>query len=152
MGARGHLAPRDAFTRQMIARVTDEADPTHLTQVWEAALALPPWQGQPHWIHADLHPLNLLTTSGRIAAVIDWGGLCVGDPAHDLICAWAVLPAAARSIFREALGVDAPTWARARALAFSKAVMAVPYYRNSNPPLRDAMRLTLHRTLADWPT
>jgi aminoglycoside phosphotransferase (APT) family kinase protein len=147
----GHLQSRDAFTRRMIARLTDEADPKVVTHLWEAALALPEWDGVPVLVHADLHPLNILTRSGSIFAVIDWGAFCAGDPAHDLICAWTVLNSPGRALFRELLGVDDETWARGRALAFSKALMAAPYYRHSNPALRDVMRATLARSIADWP-
>jgi aminoglycoside phosphotransferase (APT) family kinase protein len=152
MAKTGHLRPRDAFTRQMIARLTDEADPALVARLWEDALHLPRWQGSPVLVHADLHPLNLLTRGGEIAAVIDWGGFSAGDPAHDLICGWTVLEPAGRALFRDLLGVDDTTWARGRALAFSKAVMAAPYYRTTNPPLRDMMRATLIRAIADWPT
>lgn len=147
----GHLRPRDAFTRQMISSITDEADPAEVMRLWHAALALPVWQGPPVLVHADLHPLNLLTQQGRIAAVIDWGAFCAGDPAHDLICGWMVLGSAGRALFRTLLAVDDATCARGRALAFSKAVMAAPYYRNSNPALHGVMRRALQHTMDDWP-
>lgn len=147
----GHLRPRDRFTRKMIAAITDEADPATVTRLWDRALELPVWQGVPALIHADLHPLNLLTQAGRLTAVIDWGAFCAGDPAHDLLCCWAVLGPAGRAQFRRLLPLDEPTWARGRALAFSKAVMAAPYYRTSNPALHAVMRRTLVQTIADWP-
>jgi aminoglycoside phosphotransferase (APT) family kinase protein len=146
-----HLRARDDFTRQMIALITDEADPQVATRCWDAALLLPEWQGAPVVVHADLHPLNLLTSDGNISAVIDWGRLCAGDPAHDLICGWMVLQDAGRALFRTLLHVDDTTWARARALAFSKALMAAPYHRTSNRPLHRVMRTALRRCIADWP-
>jgi aminoglycoside phosphotransferase (APT) family kinase protein len=152
MVAGGHLCARDDFTRAMIARITDEADPLAVTKIWHKALDLPPWDGVPVLVHADLHPLNLLTRNGTLAAVIDWGAFCAGDPAHDLICGWTVLEAAGRALFRDLLGQDDATWARGRALAFSKALMAAPYYRETNRPLHDVMRRTLVRTMADWPS
>jgi aminoglycoside phosphotransferase (APT) family kinase protein len=151
MGAGGRLAARNDFTRQMIGRITDEADPSLVLRRWEEALDLPPWDGPTRLIHADMHPLNLLTRKGAIIAVIDWGGFCAGDPAHDLICAWMVLGADGRGLFRQRLGVDDATWARGRALAFSKAVMAAPYYSETNPDLHLVMRRALAATLADWP-
>jgi aminoglycoside phosphotransferase (APT) family kinase protein len=147
----GHLGPRDGFTRQMIARITDEADPALVTRLWDQALTLPPWDGTPVLVHADLHPLNLLVSGCDVSAVIDWGAFSAGDPAHDLICGWTMLGDAGRALFRKLLEADDATWARGRALAFSKAVMAAPYYRISNPPLRDVMLQTLRRTVADWP-
>lgn len=143
------LQSRDGFLRQMIARMTDEADADEVTRAWEAALALPAWEGQPVVVHADLHPLNLIAQDGALAAVIDWGGFGAGDPALDLICAWTVLEAPGRAAFRQRLAVDDATWARGWAYAFSKAVMAAPYYRETNPSLREVMLRTLRRCLAD---
>lgn len=148
---RGHLASRDGFLRQMIGRMVDEGDPDEVTAAWEAALALPAWTGSPVLVHADLHPLNLLVRDGAIAAVIDWGGFGAGDPALDLICGWTVLETPGREEFRRLLNVDDVTWARAWAYAFSKAVMAAPYYRDTNPALREVMLRTLRRCLAARP-
>lgn len=148
---RDGLQSRDGFLRQMILRITDEADAGDITRAWEAALALPAWEGVPLVVHADLHPLNLIVRDGALAAAIDWGGLGAGDPALDLICGWTVLEAAGRAEFRRRLSVDAATWARGWAYAFSKAVMAAPYYRETNPALREVMLRTLRRCLADRP-
>jgi aminoglycoside phosphotransferase (APT) family kinase protein len=84
---------------------------------WEAAVAAPRWQGQGVWMHGDLHPANLLADRGRISAVIDFGLVAVGDPACDLMVAWALLSSAARETFRNALRVDDATWARGRGWA-----------------------------------
>lgn len=148
-GDAGRLAPRDGFLRQMIAAFRDEAYPVLLERLWDRCLALPPWRGAPVWVHADLHPLNLLTLRRRLVAVIDWGAFGAGDPAEDLLPAWAVLDAADRQEFRAALQVGDAEWARGWAFAFSKAVMAVPYYRDTNPRLRDMMRRMLAACLDD---
>jgi aminoglycoside phosphotransferase (APT) family kinase protein len=148
---RGDLQARDGFLRQMILRMTDEADTGAVTRAWEAALALPVWKGAPVVVHADLHPLNLLAREEALAAVIDWGSLGAGDPALDLICGWTVLEADGRAAFRQRLAVDDATWARGWAYAFSKAVMAAPYYRDTNPALREVMLRTLWRCLSDRP-
>lgn len=39
-------------------------------------------------VHGDLGPLHLLTTSGRVSGVIDWGDARIGDPGLDL--AWTL--------------------------------------------------------------
>jgi aminoglycoside phosphotransferase (APT) family kinase protein len=148
---RTNLAARDGFLRQMIGRMVDEADPKEVTAVWEAALALPEWTGSPVLVHSDLHPLNLLVCDGAITAVIDWGGFGAGDPALDLICGWTVLETRGREEFRRLLNVDDATWARGWAYAFSKAVMAAPYYRDTNAALREVMLRTLQRCLTDRP-
>src|SRR5437870_812706 len=66
----------------------------------------------PVWIHGDLDARNLLVEEGRLRAVIDWGGLGVGDPACDVMVVWKVLSADTRDIFRAELSVDEATWAR----------------------------------------
>ncbi len=147
----GRLSPPAlAFARQMAAAFTpDEGDTTVLTRHLDHAESLPPFTGRPVWTHGDLHPLNLLTHNGALTAVIDWGSLGAGDPARDLICAWTMLDAASRSTFRAALAPDPTAWTRARAFALVMAVQAIPYYRDTNPRFRDAMRLTLSRVLND---
>lgn len=147
----GRLRDRDGFLRQMIGQMVDEADPGQVTRAWEAALDLPDWEGAPVLVHADLHPLNLIVRDGAVAAVIDWGGMGAGDPALDLICGWTALEAEGRAVFRQRLAVDDATWARGWAHAFSKAVMAAPYYRETNPALRAVMLRTLRRCLSDLP-
>jgi len=37
-----------------------------------------------------------MTRSGRLSAVIDFDGACIGDPSEDLTVAWMVLPAQVR--------------------------------------------------------
>jgi aminoglycoside phosphotransferase (APT) family kinase protein len=147
----GDFRARDGFLRQMVGRMTDEADQGEVLRAWEAALDLPAWEGAPVPVHADLHPLNLLVRDGALVAVIDWGGMAAGDPALDLICGWTVLKAEGRAAFRQRLAVDDATWARGWAYAFSKAVMAAPYYRDTNPALREVMLRTLRRCLDDRP-
>lgn len=100
--------------RPKIAALEGLVDTDAVTAVWEAALAAPPWDGPPVWIHGDPAPTNMLVKDGRLSAVIDFGTLAVGDPACDLIAAWAFLPAEARGVYREALSVDDATWARGR--------------------------------------
>lgn len=146
----GHIAPRDPFMRRMIAAfAADEGDPARLAAEWSAALDLPRWRGRPVWTHADLHPLNLLSDGRRLTGILDWGALSAGDPAHDLAAGWYLFDPQARALFRDLLAPDPAAWSRARALALSKAVQAIPYYRTANPPFRAAMQATLARVLAD---
>ena len=112
---------------------------------------LPGHRGPLVWVHGDLHPLNLLTYHGKLSAVIDWGSMGLGDPAMDLMAAWTLFDAPARSLFRQTMDAPDDVWNRARALAFSKSVAAIPYYRTSNPRFRDVMKLTLARVLQDRP-
>ena len=90
-----------------------------LARLWDEALAAPPWPGPDVWVHGDLHPANLLVEAGRLSAVLDFGDLCVGDPATDLVSGWMLFDGPAREAFRRASGTDDATWARGRGWAVS---------------------------------
>lgn len=95
-------------------------------------VAAPVWAGPPLWIHGDLHPLNLLVDRGRLSAVLDFGDLTAGDPATDVAVAWMSLPAGARAAFRDAVGADDATWARAEGWAIA---MALTYITDAGSTL-----------------
>jgi aminoglycoside phosphotransferase (APT) family kinase protein len=120
------------------------------TAAWEEALEAPPWSRAPVWVHGDLLPGNLLLRGGRLTGVIDWAGAGVGDPACDLIVAWGLLPSEARPVFGDRLGVDDATWARGRGWALSLALIAVPYYKDTNPEFAATARRLLDEVLADY--
>ncbi len=151
VGSRGvPLAERDAATRDAIRACAQLGflDEGAALAVWKDALKAAPHVGPPAWLHADLKPGNLLSDGGRLSAVIDWGGLTLGDPAVDLQPAWNLLGAAGRAAFREALGVEDAAWARGRGWALSVSVIALPYYRDSNPGLAGVCRDTLRALLS----
>ena len=143
------LKVQDTEARSAIAELKGMADTEAATSAWNEALAIPEWSGQPLWIHGDLLPGNLLLRAGRLTGVIDWAALGVGDPACDLIVAWALLPRAARKSFRVALGVDDATWARGRGWALSIGLIALPYYRHTNPDFAATARHLISQVLAD---
>lgn len=138
------LAMRDRSTRAAIEQLHGTIDTDAATSAWEAALEVPEWVGPPVWIHGDISPGNVLLTEGRVAAVIDFGCLGVGEPACDLIVAWNLLPEHARDVFRAGTGVDAATWARGRGWALSVALLQLPYYRDTNPGLAANARHVIH--------
>lgn len=113
-------------------------------------LGAPEWEREPVWFHGDLLPGNLLVVDGRLSAVIDWSGLGVGDPACDLMCAWALFSGESRAARNAALGVDDATWARARGQALSQAVIFVPYYLHANPVGVASARRMIAEVLADF--
>jgi aminoglycoside phosphotransferase (APT) family kinase protein len=120
------------------------------TAIWSEALQLPAWEGPDVWIHADLMPGNLITSDGRLAAVIDFDSAGPGDPSRDLIVAWMLLPASVRPAFRRAIGVDPATWMRGRARALSMAMGHLDYYRdNLNPVMYDNAAYTIGEVLND---
>jgi aminoglycoside phosphotransferase (APT) family kinase protein len=147
----GPLAALDAPTRTAIAHLRalpqENVDCDAATAVWNAALRAPAWPGPPVWLHADLMPGNLLVSAGRLTSVIDFGCLGAGDPACDLFPAWNLLPPAARQTFREALHVPDATWTRGRARTLSQALIALPYYRDTNPAMASNARHVIRAVL-----
>jgi aminoglycoside phosphotransferase (APT) family kinase protein len=143
------LAARDEWTRRALAALEGRYDTRAAAAAWERALRLPVWDHAPVWIHGDLKEGNLLAVGGRLSAVIDWGGLGVGDPAVDLIVAWNLLDAKSRRSFRAALGVDDATWARGRGWALSVALVELPYYWDTNPVMIAEARRTLAALASD---
>lgn len=145
------LRTRDEPMRDAIAAARDEVDAAAVTAEWEAALQVPEWDGAPVWIHGDLVPGNLLFEQGRLSAIIDFSLLCVGDPATDAMAAWTLFSAGTRGVFREELGIDDETWARGRGWALSCALIALPYYLDTNPFIVRSARRTIDEVLADAP-
>jgi aminoglycoside phosphotransferase (APT) family kinase protein len=123
-------------------------DTAALGRVWDEALAAPVWDGPGVWVHGDLAPGNLLTEGGRVSAVIDFGGLGVGDPAVDLLIAWTLFDAERREGFRDAVGADDATWARGRGWTVSTAVGVLSYYLHTNPPMVATARRAIAAVLA----
>ncbi|MET9490958.1 aminoglycoside phosphotransferase family protein [Nocardia sp. NPDC006630] len=116
----------EGFARQL-ASATELGlirDPGAVRAVWEHAVAAPNWDGPPLWLHADLHPANVLTTVGTLCGVIDFGDLCAGDPACDLAAAWILLPDGAIDLFHNTYQPtpDAATLRRARGYAVLRAL------------------------------
>jgi aminoglycoside phosphotransferase (APT) family kinase protein len=144
------LVTRDSFTRTSIETLSDEIDTDAATMLWNATLALPTWDREPVWLHGDIHAGNLLATRGRLSAVIDFGLMGVGDPAVDLIVAWTLLSGPSRAAFREAVSADEATWLRGRGWAFSIAVVALAYYRHTNPTISAMSRVAIEQTLTDF--
>nr|BFD96181.1 hypothetical protein KitaXyl93_75410 [Kitasatospora sp. Xyl93] len=127
------LAARDRATRAAIAEVDGSFDVAAMTELWEAATSAPGRDGPAVWFHGDFHTGNLLTVDGRLSAVIDFGGLGIGDPACDLVIAFTLMSAGPRAAFRAALGVDDATWIRGRGWALATALNAYTHYAAANP-------------------
>lgn len=144
-GARGGpLAEHDEQVRRSIEKLGDRIDRTAATCSWDASLSADAGDRAEVWVHGDLLPGNLLVVGGRLSAVIDFGGLNVGDPACDLQPAWNVFTGASRRRYRSELAVDEDSWQRGRGWALLQAVNALPYYWETNPGMvhqaRNALR------------
>jgi aminoglycoside phosphotransferase (APT) family kinase protein len=137
-GRGGRLTAGGAGVVRGIARAADRGlvdDPDAVAAVWQDAVAAPGWDGPPTWIHADLHPANVLTADGALAGVVDFGDLCAGDPACDLAAAWILLPDGALDAFHAAYrpAADAATRRRARGWAVWRALGCIHIANDPGP-------------------
>lgn len=127
----GSLLVYDAETRSALELLQNVVDTTTALSVWEKALSSQ-WNNKPVWIHGDLSTGNILLKDGRLTAVIDFGGMGVGDPACDLVIAWTFLTPESRKIFKSKLNLDSETWARARGWALWKALITLVPLKDEN--------------------
>ena len=145
-GRGGDLRAHDAWMEECFERSEHLVDVPRLRRMWVSLRELP--RTSPDvTTHGDLTPGNVLVASGRLAGVIDVGGLGPADPALDLVAAWHLLEAGPRQVLRTDLGSDDIDWARGRAWAFEQAMGVVWYYVNSNPAMHRMGRTTLQRIL-----
>ncbi len=147
-GGRRPLRALDIDTRVAIDAAGAVIDRDAATDVWKRSLEAPAWDGERSWIHGDLLRPNLLVDDGR-CAVIDFGGVGLGDPATDVIPAWSVFGPVGRETFRSALHVDDGTWARARGVALHQAALIIPYYRETNPGFVALAKRTVEQILLE---
>jgi len=143
------LQRRDRGTRAAIDVLGEKIDGAAATAAWERALAAAAWNGPPVWLHADLLAGNLLAEERRLTGVIDFGfGVGVGDPAVELIPAWGLFAGEPRGLFLDGVGADEATRERGRGWALSIALIALPYYEQTNAPLWRIMRRMFEAALA----
>ena len=146
------LRHRDEEVRQALVQLEQletKLETSLVARIWEDSLAADA-TFTPVWIHGDLHSGNLLAVDGQLRAVIDFGGLGVGDPACDLLVAWWLFSKAGRRSFRRELNVDNACWRRGRGWALSMAVMALPYYMQKNPRFAAVAERALREVIAEF--
>ena len=149
-GSRGApLAELDEHVRRSIAQLGNRIDADVALRSWEESLNASEWDGEEAWVHGDLLPGNLLVVDGRLSGVIDFGCLNVGDPASDLQPAWNVFAGDSRRRYRDELDVDDASWLRGRGWSLYQAVLALPYYWDTNPGMIRQASHALAQVLAD---
>ncbi len=136
----GSLLTYDEETRRAISVLAGSLDTSACVRVWEAALAATP-RGPGAWLHGDLAASNLLVRDGRLAAVLDFGAMAVGDVACDLTIAWTLFTEGPRRAFRERVAFDDATWARARGWALWKALILLAWKSGPADAVADAERV-----------
>lgn len=144
----GSLAVYDGQTRQALLALEGQVDRLAATKLWDAALASR-WTDSPLWVHGDIAAGNLLLRDDALCAVIDFGGMAIGDPACDLSIAWTLLDEAARAVFREILAPDAETWARGRGWALWKALIVLAGLCGTDPSGAETSRRVVGALLSD---
>lgn len=143
------LAQRDPRVRAALDATASWSDAEAARAAWNVDSQAPPWTGPPRWLHGDIHAQNILLVEGHLRAVIDFGGLGIGDPACELSLAWRLLPSHARQLFQSVLAPDTSTWRRARAWALSISLMELQHYRTTNRVLTAIAARTIDEVLKD---
>ena len=150
-GRGGHLPDHDAWVATCLDRSQSLLDVEPLRQLWARLRPLPPTPGGEVMTHGDLIPGNVLVADGRLAGVIDVGGLGPADPALDLVPAWHLLDAGPRQALRADLNSSDLEWARGAAWALQQALGAVWYYVDNNPAMSLMGKRTLERLVTQPP-
>lgn len=146
------LAARNKMTQRAIDACGELFEIDLLRDAWQRDMNAPAWDRQPAWLHGDIAPDNLLQTRGDLAAVIDWGGMAIGDPAAELLPAWNLFHGESRQVYRQAIGLDDATWFRGRGLALSIAIVSLPYYLETIPTRAANSRAIIEDILRDQET
>ncbi|HEV8099381.1 MAG TPA: phosphotransferase, partial [Gaiellaceae bacterium] len=148
---REDMAKRVGLAREELAalkRLGLWHPPPQLDLLLEEALRLPPSEARTT-AHGDLHFRHLLVDGRAASGVIDWGDVCVADPAIDLPLFWSFVPPQGREAFLDAYGpVDEAQLLRARVLSVQLCAVLAHYgHSEGQPELVRAGLDGLERTL-----
>lgn len=128
-----HISVYDKGARSQIAELSTVINGDKAIDLWERACKTK-WDKSPVWIHGDFAIGNMLLLDGKLSAIIDFGGIALGDPACDLVIAWTFLKDSARDIFIREMALDEDTWLRAKAWALWKATFELCQIVDKNSP------------------
>ena len=123
----------DTERRMAILKAETGSITPAIERIWTDSLAIPVDLPK-SWIAGDVHARNVLVQNGKLAAFIDWGDMCAGDPATDLAAIWALFddPAARREAIT-AYGMSESTLNRARGWAVFYGVILLETGRHDHP-------------------
>ncbi len=128
-----HISVYDKGAREQIAALSTSIYQGKAIDLWKRACKTK-WDKPPVWIHGDFASGNMLIKDGKLSAIIDFGGICLGDPACDLVIAWTFLKDNARDIFIREMALNEDTWLRAKAWALWKATFELCQIADKNSP------------------
>jgi aminoglycoside phosphotransferase (APT) family kinase protein len=147
-GRGGDLRSHDQWMEICFDNSGQLLDVPRLRRLWRRLRELP--RNTPDVMtHGDLIPGNVLVSNGRLAGILDVGGLGAADPAVDLVGAWHLLETGPRQVLQNDLHCDDLEWERGKAWAFEQAMGAVWYYAKSNFAMSRMGRRTLDRIITD---
>ncbi|HEV2524197.1 MAG TPA: aminoglycoside phosphotransferase family protein [Gammaproteobacteria bacterium] len=136
----------DKGAREQIEKLSGVIDADKAMNLWEHACKTR-WDKPPVWIHGDFAIGNMLLQDGRLSAIIDFGGMALGDPACDLVIAWTFLKEKAREIFIKEIALDEDTWLRARGWALWKATFELCQIEDKNSQTSRLQRTIISNVL-----
>jgi aminoglycoside phosphotransferase (APT) family kinase protein len=148
-GRGGQLRSHEEWMETCFQRSEELLDVPRLRRMWAAMRDLPRGEAPDVMTHGDLIPGNILVAGGRLAGVLDVGGLGPADPALELVGAWHLLETAPRQVLRRELSPTDLEWERGKAWAFQQSMGAVWYYHQTNPAMSRMGRRTLTRIMAN---
>ena len=143
------LAAYDNQMRQAIHILRDKIDSNIASEIWQKGLKTT-WQYPPVWVHGDISSGNILVDKDKLCAIIDFGGLGIGDPACDLVIAWKFFDKKSRDIFRTKLHLDESTWSRGRAWALWKSLIIAAGIIKSNSVETAQIWYTINEVFKDF--
>lgn len=127
----GDLFVYDGETQQALKNLEGHINTSVISKIWQRALSSQ-WLRPPVWIHGDLSSGNILIKDQQLVAVIDFGGMAIGDPSCDLCISWLFFDNESRDVFKSNLNLDIHTWERARGWAMWKALITLEALENKN--------------------
>lgn len=143
-----HVSVYDEGARDQIAKLSSIINSNKAIQLWEKACKTR-WNKNSVWIHGDLSIGNILIKNGSLSAIIDFGGMSLGDPACDLVIAWTFLKDKERHIFIREMALDKETWLRAKAWALWKATFELCEIADKNSPEAHVQKRIIQDVLYD---
>ena len=119
----GDLNVYDDEVHESIKLLKDKIDEDVIFEIWNKAIKTK-WDKKSVWVHGDISFGNLLVKDGKLCAIIDFGGIGIGDPACDLAIAWTDFDNEERKVFYDSLeNIDENTCRRGCAWALWKALI-----------------------------
>lgn len=141
-----HVSVYDQGAREQISALVNVIDTHRALDLWDQACGTK-WDKDPLWIHGDFAIGNILMDGRKLSAIIDFGGMALGDPACDLVIAWTYLSEKPRNIFMSKMDMDEDTWLRARAWALWKATFELCHIRDKNSTEAKAQKCIIENVL-----